>query len=589
MTILYSLSVNSRNRSRLWLIMLLLTCSNGVNAEISIITEIQGLSAELEQNVRLLLSIEQQKGHALLNDKRLRRLHQKAPDEIKLALQPFGFYRPRITTSLQRDDNAGWRARYVIDPGPVLRIEQLKLTVNPGLRDDEVFADYLDRLPLKPGDPLDHAVYESIKSELLRLALERGYFDAGFTKSRVEVDLTAYRANILIDFNAGPRFNFGAINITQSVLEPELLQGFINFETGQPYHFQQLIRLRQALTDSDYFQTVEVSPGEPDINNQQVPITIDLTPRKPNRYILGLGYGTDTGVRGSLGWVKPLINEAGHSMRTDLKVSEIENSLYLQYSIPVFDPRNDRLIFSIGLVDEETDTSESELQTVGVSLNRSRGHWRETLSLDYQREDFEVADTRDQTSLLLPGASWSRTWGDNQIFTLDGIRLDLDAQGAHEDLLSDVGFVQLQGSIKFIQKLSSSNRLIARGRLGSTWTEEFDELPSSVRFFAGGAQSVRGYAYESLGPEDENGEVEGGKYLMVGSVEFDHALGNDWSVALFYDAGNAINDTDDELEHGVGFGLRWQSPVGPVRFDFASAISRDDEPWRVHVNIGPDL
>ncbi len=575
--------------SRLWLIVCLLIWAGGVKAEMNVSIEIEGLSAELEQNVRLFLSIEQQREHALLNDRRLRRLHQKAQDEINLALQPFGYYRPLITSSLARDDDGSWRARYIIDPGPAMLIEQFQMTVNPGLREDEIFAEYIDQLSLQSGDRLVHADYESIKSRLLRLAVERGYFDARFRQSRIEVDLQAYQANIIIDFDAGVRYRFGALNIPRSVIKPELLQRFIDFETGQPYHFDQLIRLRQALNDSDFFQTVQVSPGEPDSESQQVPIDIILTRRKPNRYTLGLGYGTDTGARAGLGWQKPLVNTSGHSLRTDLKVSEIENSLSVEYAIPVLDPRRDRLVLSAGLVDEETDTSSSRVDTVGGSLNRGRGKWRETLSLEYQREDFTVADTRDSTTLLIPGASWSRIWGGNQIFTLDGIRLDLAVQGAREQWLSDLSFVQLQGGIKLIQKLSASNRLIARGRLGSTWTEEFDELPSSVRFFAGGAQSVRGYAYESLGPEDENGEIEGGRHLAVGSIEFDHALRGNWGVALFYDVGNAINNRDDELEHGAGFGLRWKSPIGPVRFDLASAISRDGDPWRLHINIGPDL
>ena len=190
---------------------------------------------------------------------------------------------------------------------------------------------------------------------------------------------------------------------------------------------------------------------------------------------------------------------------------------------------------------------------------------------------------------MIPGASWTRTWGRNRIITLDGLRIDIALQGASRELISDADFAQLQTGIKFIQPLGSTNRLIARGRVGATVTDDFDELPASVRFFAGGSQSVRGYAFESLGPRNADGEVEGGKHLMVGAIELEHNLAAKWSVALFYDAGNAINSIDETLEHGAGFGFRWKSPVGPVRVDLASAISRDGAPWRLHINIGPDL
>ena len=137
--------------------------------------------------------------------------------------------------------------------------------------------------------------------------------------------------------------------------------------------------------------------------------------------------------------------------------------------------------------------------------------------------------------------------------------------------------------------MGDRNRFIVRGSLGSTWTDEFDKLPSSVRFFAGGAQSVRGYSYKSLGPINDSGDVEGGSNLMVGSIEFEHSFNGKWGFALFSDGGNAINDFNDDLEIGSGLGLRWKSPVGLVRIDLASAITRSGEPWRLHINIGPDL
>jgi translocation and assembly module TamA len=113
-------------------------------------------------------------------------------------------------------------------------------------------------------------------------------------------------------------------------------------------------------------------------------------------------------------------------------------------------------------------------------------------------------------------------------------------------------------------------------------------LPSSIRFFAGGSQSVRGYAYESLGPEDKDGDVVGGRHLLTGSVEFEHYFNDNWGMAVFLDTGNAIDNLSDKLEQGAGFGLRWKSPVGPVRIDLANSISRGKN-WRLNVSIGPDL
>ena len=285
----------------------------------------------------------------------------------------------------------------------------------------------------------------------------------------------------------------------------------------------------------------------------------------------------------------PRINSRGHRFDTEAKVSEIGYAVSAHYRVPILNPRTDQMIYSTGVVNEKTDTSESTIRTIGASLKRKHGNWRESISLNYQQEDFVIADTSGDSTLLLPSVNWSRTWGNNFIYAIDGLRFDIGLRGSNKKVISDTNFSQLQGSIKAINSINHSNRFIVRGSLGSTWTQDFDQLPSSVRFFAGGAQSVRGYAYQSLGPIDINGNVIGGQHLMIGSIEFEHSFNNKWGAALFYDAGNALEDFNDNLERGAGFGLRWKSPVGMVRIDLANAISRDGQPWRLHINIGPDL
>ena len=228
------------------------------------------------------------------------------------------------------------------------------------------------------------------------------------------------------------------------------------------------------------------------------------------------------------------------------------------------------------------------MRSVGVKLNHGRGRWRETLSLEYQREDFSIDNVDDRSRLLLPGASWSRTWGREFINVLDGVKLDFSIRGADQDLASDIDLLQYGIQLKFITSLGPRDRIIMRGAVGTIETDDFDRVPSSIRYYAGGSNSVRGYAYQSLGPEDDDGEAIGAQHLLVGSIEYEHYFSDRWGMAVFIDAGNALEDFDDDLEQGAGFGLRWKSPVGPVKVDLANAIS-DDQDWRLHFNIGPDL
>lgn len=558
-------------------------------AQVKVNVVIDGVPGEIADNVRLFLSIEQQKNDVLLSEGRLHRLHEKSTVEINRALQPFGYYQPTIKKSLKRAENNGWVARYTIDTGPGITVHILDIKLTGDITSDPEFQSYMREIPLHVGDRFNHIVYDGIKSELARLAAERGYFSAQFTDHRVEIDLEEYEVNVYLHFDGGNRYRFGKIITQQDVLVPDLFQRYIPFEQGTPYTLNLLLSLQQALTDSDYFQTVEVYPLIAESQNYEIPITINLTPRKERRYTLGLGYGTDTGARTKLGWESPRINRNGHRFNAEARYSEIGYSLSARYRVPAFNPRTDQVIYSTGVVNEKTATSSSTVRSVSASLLRSRNAWRESLSLSYQKETFAIANDRGRSNLLIPGTNWNRVWGKDFINTLDGLRFDIGFKGASQHIASDTSFFQAQGSIKTITPLGDTNRIILRGQLGSTWSQGFNELPSSLRFFAGGTQSVRGYRFQSLGPADADGNIIGGRYLMTGSIELEHSFNTQWGVAVFYDAGNAFDNLDDKLERGSGLGFRWRSPIGPVRFDYASAISRDGKPWRIQINIGPDL
>ncbi len=577
------------NSCRVLLILASIAFCNAVRANINVDIEISGIDKEMETNVRLFLSLEQQKSHPLMNEARLRRLHGKAPDEIAAALQPYGYYRPRIDSSLKEVETGHWLASYSIDPGPALPLAVFDFRLTSPMAEDPEFQQLVaDKAP-RVGEYFSHVAYDAFKSSLSRLAAENGYFRARFTEHRVEIDLTSYEARVYLEYDGGPRFRFGEVIMDQQVLEPDLMQRYLTFQPGDPYSLDELIRLQQALNNSDYFQTVEVSPGDLSPDSDVVPVKVVLTPRKKHRYELGIGYGTDTGARASLGYRMPRVNAAGHKLDAELRIAEKRNSANVNYRVPGKNPREDQIIYSAGLFNEEFEDKDSDLREVGVRYVHSRGEWRETLSLNYQQEKFQIGGTEGSSDLLIPGVGWSRTWGRNFINVLDGLRFDLNLRGANAELASDIDFTQLTTGIKFITSFSPHDRLIARGGFGATETSEFDQLPTSLRFFAGGSQTVRGYGYKSLGPTNDAGDVVGGRYLMFGGLEFEHYFNDRWGVAVFIDAGNAIDDLREKLEQGAGFGMRWKSPIGPVRIDLANAITADNHPWRLHINIGPDL
>jgi len=567
------------------LTILLPLAAHPAGARVEVVVE--GVSEAAQRNILEHLGIEQQKNVPDLSDGRIRRLHEKAPDEIRLALQPFGYYRPAIEAELTPTET-GWRARYRVDPGPAVPIRELDLRLSGDGSGDDRFQALMQKFPIRQGDSLNHVVYEDSKRALQNLAAERGYLDARFTRQEVRVDLEAYATSIALHFDTGPRYRFGPVTIAQDILDPAFVARFVPFKPGDPYSTSALLELQSALGDSDYFANVEVLPHPEQAVDREVPIEVRLSPRKPTKYSLGVGYGTDTGARGSLGWERRYLNRDGHHMRADLQASQIKNSLTTAYIIPIRDPRTDYITFNAGMFEEDTKTAESEIRTFGVSKTRARGKWRETTSLNFHNEKFDIGGETGSSTLVLPGISWTRVRADDRIYAERGSRLTLEVRGGANSLGSDTSFVQSRAQAKYIHNLGAG-RAIARVDAGASRVADFSELPASVRFFAGGDQSVRGYGYNTLGPVNDAGVVVGGRHLLVGSLEYEHRLAGKWSAAAFYDIGNAIDDFSDPLKKGAGIGLRWQTPIGQIRVDLAEALSEPGRPRRFHLVIGPDL
>jgi translocation and assembly module TamA len=550
---------------------------------------VEGVTGELLQNVRAFLSIERERKQPVISERRVRRAHAQAPEEIRRALQPFGYYRPRIEAELQHSEGV-WVARYAIEPGPPVRIRALDLRIIGAGAEDPEFELLRDRFPIRQGDVLEHERYELAKRELRRLAADRGYLDAELQVQEVQVRLEPYEAQVALHFDTGPRYRFGDVRFEIEALSPAFLERYVPFNPGEPFASEQLFDLQTALLDSDYFAHVEVEAHRELAEEERVPVLVRLEELPRNRYTLGVGYGTDTGARASAGWLRRHVNRRGHRVGTDVEVSELRNRLTGRYLIPGRQPRTDQYALTASWLDDRAGPTESETLLLGSSLTRLRGDgWQETFALTYQRERFTVADETRTARLLMPGLTWARVVADDRIYTTRGWRLLLDLRGAAKDVASDATFAQARAQAAIIRSIGKSGRLIARTDLGVSAVARFTELPVSQRFFAGGDQSVRGFAFQSLGPTDAAGNVVGGRHLVVGSLEYEHRLTGPWSAAIFYDAGNAVNDFPVRLRQGAGLGVRWRSPVGLVRVDVASALDEPGTSLRLHLTIGPDL
>ncbi len=185
--------------------------------------------------------------------------------------------------------------------------------------------------------------------------------------------------------------------------------------------------------------------------------------------------------------------------------------------------------------------------------------------------DFVIADERGHTSLLYADGLLARKQGDNIYFPTAGYSVLYGLRFGFNQVLSDTSFAQARTEGKWVRKVTADGRVILRGALGAMVVDDFDVLPPELRFFAGGDQSIRGFAYQEIGDTDANGGVIGGTYLVIGSAEYQHFFFPKWGAAVFVDAGDAFKSSFN-LNVGTGLGVVWRSPIGMVRFYVARSV-----------------
>jgi len=520
---------------------------------------------------------------------RVERLFRDADENVRRALEALGYYEISMSKSLSWDDDC-WHATIDIIVSEPVRLRQVDVLIDGDAANDSVFQSRISMNRPAPGEILDHGRYDEYKSSLLSAAITRGYFDVEYERSEVSVDRDAKAADIVLKLHSGPRYHFGRVTFSEGILRDSILMGYSDIRTGDPYRAETINDLYEALNGSSYFASVSIGTEPLDTKEKIVPVTVTLTPGKRIVYSVGAGFATDTGPQGRLGYANRRRNDKGHQFESKLFASSVKSELTATYRWPKRDPRQEWFSVVSGVQHEDTDTSESDTFKLGVLRSRNLSDsWLETRYLDYALENFKIGDQDTSSQLIIFGVNRESAKGRELSRVRNGRRLSFDVRGASDSLGSDTSFLQFRSTTKWIFSLNDKTRLLAHGSLGLTKTDDFAELPASVRFFAGGDRSVRGYDFETLGPTDASGVVIGGSHRLEGSLEIDLLFRSQWAVAAFVDSGSAFNNTDVDFSTGVGLGIRWYSPVGPVRLDFAHPLDDPDHNFRIHISLGPDL
>nr|WP_233148904.1 autotransporter assembly complex protein TamA [Shimwellia pseudoproteus] len=562
--------------------------SGAVNAA-SIRLQVEGLSGQLKKNVRAQLSTIE--SDEVTPDRRFR---ARVDDAIREGLKALGYYEPQIDFDLRPPPAKGRQVLIAkVDPGQPILIGGTDVVFRGGAQTDK---DYLDLLTKRPkiGTVLNHSDYDGFKKDITSVTLRKGYFDGEFKKHQLGVSLDRHQAFWDIDYDSGKRYRFGTVTFEGSQIRDEYLQALVPFKPGDYYTSADLGELNRRLSATGWFNSVVVAPEfDKSRKTKVLPLHGVVSPRTENSIETGIGYSTDVGPRLTTSWTKPWVNTYGHSLTSSISVSAPEQTLDFSYKVPLLkSPLEQYYLFQGGY--KNTDLNDTKSDSTALAASRyweMTSGWQRAINMRWSLSHFTQGEVTNTTMLFYPGVSLSRTrsrgglmptWGDSQRYSLD---VSDTSWG------SDVDFAVIQAQNVWIRTLFEKHRFVFRGNLGWIETNDFERVPPDLRFFAGGDRSIRGYDYKKISPEDSSGKLTGASKLATGSIEYQYNVTGKWWGAVFVDSGEAVNDIkQSDIKTGAGVGVRWASPVGPVKLDFAAPIGdKDQHGVQFYIGLGPEL
>ena len=510
----------------------------------------------------------------------VRRLRQKITD----LLATEGYFSPKLDF-----DTIGDVPVVKVEAGQQAKIASVELRFK-GPLGEEAFADRREALRnawlLPEGEPFRQTDWSTAKDRLLQAVATRDFAAASLNESLADVDPQTASVHLHVSVESGPAYGLGPVEIEGlGDYGPELVARYNSLKEGEPYSAERLLALQTTLQNTPYFSAVEVEVDREATDPAHAPVKIRLVEAKPRRMSVGVGYSSNTGARFELGYRDANFADRAWQLSSGVRLEQKKQAAFSDLFFP---PDENGARNSVGALVEHSDISGlvTTRQSIGIARNRSRGDIDTQIGLSLQRELRKVADGEPDTRQALAlNWAWTRRQVDSVLDPRRGYVFAVQLGGGARAALSDANFVRSYGRLAIWLPITSHDVLSLRGEAGYTATRSRSDVPEEFLFRTGGAQTVRGYAYQGLGVKEGSATV-GGRYMSAASVELTHWLDASWGVAGFVDAGNAADDIADGFfrpKLGLGLGVRWRSPAGPIAFDLA--YGRDDKRVRPHISI----
>lgn len=525
-----------------------------------------------------------------LTEEQFQRLFAAADSQARDLMATEGYFSPVIATDLSQQDGITI-AHLQVTPGKPAQVESVDIRFTGGITGDRF--DFPARREavrrnwsLKPGQRFRQAEWTAAKDAALAYVLEEWFPAAHIESSEARVDPEAGTVKLSLVIASGPPFTMGSLEITGLDRYPqETVTNLNRIAPGTPYSLKRLNSLQNELLGTGYFSSVLVTTEADPLQPENVPIRVNVIEHPQNKVRLGAGYSTDLGASGEVTYEYKDFLDRGWRFLAGALVAQREQDLGFGL---VFPERKSGYRDTASILLRRSDIQGEITSSVGLGLEVAKiEENRDSIfsgDFIYERKEIESVSAADTLKSLVFNYSWVQRRVDSLSNPRKGYLVNLQAGGAVQGLLTDQGFARGYGRLALYWPVGERDRILLRGEAGAISAGETAGIPSKYLFRTGGSQSVRGYEFDSLGPQVAGATV-GGKYLAVASAEYLHMFTPEWGGVVFIDAGNATDEWDNfSAAVGYGAGVRWASPVGPVGLDIA--YGRDDEAYRIHFAIG---
>ncbi|PLQ01505.1 hypothetical protein CYJ10_07455 [Cupriavidus pauculus] len=533
-----------------------------------------------------------------ISDDQFQYMVETVGDQVRQFASTEGWFDP-VTKATVEGEGDHRVVHLSVDPGArtVIRRADVEVSGPAATLSPEQVEQMRKKWGLPVGQPFRQADWDKAKEDALVQLQSKSYYGAKLASSQARIEPDEQAADLRAKYESGPAYVLGPLEIEGTRRYPaQIIRNVNPLGEGEPYRVERLLEFQRAVQNQPYFSNVQVELQEPpaatsaEAAAQQqtvtAPVKVKVREYPTHRLSSGVGFTTDTGaqVEGRYSYYN-LFNRAW-VLDTQARIEQKRQYGFVEMAMPP-DPhtyRNSIYTSYERLIDvESTDTKSWR---AGLKRSRSREKYDTTVSLDFYYDVLTPYGEPSQYSkALVPAFAWTRRDVDNPVFPRRGNVINTQIGVAAKGLLSDATFLRVYGRIRQYVPVGNRDLFVARLELGADMTSNDPALiPATLRFRAGGTDSIRGYSYQSIGtPSGQS--VLPARYLGTGSLEYQYWFKPDWGAAVFWDMGTATNNLDGiKIYHGVGVGARWRSPVGPVQLDIGYGIQQKQ--FRPHISLG---